>query len=74
MSADPQKPAPGDPTTWPVVECEAADVFLGSSDHDCTPVLTDEQKTWPVVECEAADISAEGEQAPPKRLPPTPSR
>jgi hypothetical protein len=56
MSAEPRKPVyTTDPNTWPVVECEPTDIFLGSFDHDCTPTLTDEQKSWPVVECEPTD-------------------
>jgi hypothetical protein len=73
MSNEPNKQRGSDPNTWPLVECEPADVFLGSFDHDCTPGLTDAQRAWPVVECESADVMVEGEQPIPTR-PPSPSR
>lgn len=44
-----------DPGTWPVVECEPADVFLGTFDYDCNPGLTAEQREWTATECEPAD-------------------
>jgi len=43
-----------DPTTWPVVECEPADVFLGTFDYDCLPALTPAQSGWPTAECSPA--------------------
>jgi hypothetical protein len=59
---------PNDPTTWPVVDCEPTDVFLGEFTHDCAPHLTEEQKTWPVADCEPADVFID----PPPRQPPPP--
>lgn len=47
---------PNDPNTWPIADAVPTDVFLGSSTHDCTPDLTEEQKAWPVADCEPADI------------------
>lgn len=73
MSKEPNKQTASDPNVWPLVECEPADIFLGSFDHDCTPGLTDEQRAWQVVECESADVLVEGEHPTPPR-PPSPSR
>lgn len=51
-----QEPNPADPNTWPVVECESTDVFLGSFAHDFGAAATDEQRSWPVVECDPTDV------------------
>jgi hypothetical protein len=59
-----------DPQTWPAVECESADVFPGSFDHDCTTALSDEQRTWPVTDCEPTNMT-EPEQPPPGNPPPS---
>jgi len=59
MSNEPQKQITSDPNTWPLVECEPSDVFLGSFVHDCTPQLTDEQRTWPVADCVPSDVFLE---------------
>jgi hypothetical protein len=71
MNGEP-KNQPSDPNTWPVVECEPADVFLGAFGHDCTPGLTGEQRAWPVLECESADILVEGEKSTPPSKPTSP--
>ena len=56
-----QAPDPTDPNTWPVVECESTDVFLGSFAQDFSEVATDEQRSWPLVECEPIDMVVGGE-------------
>ncbi|VTT97389.1 unnamed protein product [Gemmataceae bacterium] len=56
---NPQQQPTSDPNTWPIVDCESGDVFLGEFVHDCTPQLTDEQKTWPLVECVPTDVFVE---------------
>lgn len=58
-----------DPMMWPVVECEPADVFLGSFDYDCTAALTDEQRGWPVADCVPANTPAGPEQPVAPRQP-----
>ena len=62
-----------DPKTWPVVECEPGDVFLGSFDHDCTAALTGEQRQWPVTDCEPARAPA-GPERPDAPRQPSPTR
>jgi hypothetical protein len=60
-----------DPKTWPVVECESADVFLGSFDHDCSAALSDEQRAWPVTDCEPVDATVPDKTPSPRQ--PSPS-
>lgn len=75
MNAEPPTFDPNDPNTWPIVECESADIFHDSAIRDCTPDLTDEQKTWPIVECESADVFIDTDQQPaPPKSPREPGR
>ncbi len=46
-----------EPNTWPVIECEVTDEFLGTFDYDCTPTLTEEQLKWQMVECETFGVT-----------------
>ncbi len=70
MSAEPQKVDPKDPNTWPIVDCEPTDVFIGEFVHDCTPHLTEEQKSWPVVDCEPIDVFIDVPKLKPPRQSP----
>ncbi len=71
MNSEPQQIDPNDPNTWPIVECESADVFVDPPTRTReNPHLTDEQKTWPIVECESADVFIDfGKQFPPRQSP-----
>lgn len=60
-------PQTSDSNAWPVVECEIADVFLGSFDHDCTTTLTVEQQAWSIADCQSKSV------ATPATVPQVPS-